>query len=187
MSSESFNDPAGAPAQVPALPAAWLQNGLHSADWEALPPKARHTYRLSTLVPFAGLGVGANVLAWVGFAEEGWLWTGLAAAALLALLAWGWVYGGIRHRRTRYLLDADGLRIRRGWLFRRETRVPRTRVQHLDLERGPVERALGLATLVVHTAGTRMNAVNLAGVSVERGRELRNDLVDREDGDDDAV
>ena len=50
-----------------------------------------------------------------------------------------------------------------------------------------IERMLGLASLVVHTAGTRMNAVRLAGMDAVRGREVRNDLIDRDGDDDDAV
>ena len=67
--------------------------------------------------------------------------------------------GGKQYRYTFWKLDADGLAIRRGRLWQRETRVPATRVQHLDLKRGPLQRQRRLATLVVHTAGTRHSAV----------------------------
>lgn len=184
----SEHEPPVDAAQTPStLPEAWTRNGIHSSDWEPLPDRAKLAYRISSLLGFGLPLAGASIALGVVFRDHGaLLWAGLVALWLLALVG-AWVHGGVRHRRTRYLLDDDGLRIRRGLCWRKETLVPRSRVQHLDLERGPIERWRGLATLVVHTAGTRMNAVNLPGVDVARGRELRNDLVDREAGDDDAV
>lgn len=87
-------------------------------------------------------------------------------------------------RRTRYVLDAEGLLIVRGVIWRSETRVPRSRVQHTDINRGPIDRWLGLAELKVHTAGTRLAAISLGGLGEDDARRLRNDLLGE---DDDAV
>jgi membrane protein YdbS with pleckstrin-like domain len=76
-------------------------------------------------------------------------------------------------------LDDDGLRVRRGHYWRRETLVPRARVQHLDIERGPIERHFGLATLVVHTAGTRLSALRQPGFDEHDAEALRQALVPR--------
>ncbi len=80
----------------------------------------------------------------------------------------GW--GGKRHATPRWRLDDDGLAVRRGRLWRSETRVPASRVQHLDLKHGPLERRRALATLVVHTAGTRNSAVTVAAPGRRRRR-----------------
>jgi uncharacterized protein len=175
------------PQHADALPDAWTRNGLHSADWEALPPKARVAYVLSSMLGFGIPATGAAlVLGFVFHDHDTWVIAALIAGWLL-VLALAATHGHVRHRRTRFVLDEVGLRIRRGLWWRSETLVPRSRVQHLDLERGPIERMLGLASLVVHTAGTRMNAVRLAGMGAMRGREVRNDLIDRDGDDDDAV
>jgi uncharacterized protein len=160
---------------------------LLNDSWEQLPPKAHLAYRLSSVLGLGGPATGFAVALGVGFRDAGaWVLPAIVVGWLLTLAA-AFVRGGIQHRRTRYLLDGDGLRIRRGLCWRSETLVPRSRVQHMDLERGPVERGLGLASLVVHTAGTRTNAVRLAGVDASRARALRDALVDRAPGDDDAV
>lgn len=109
------------------------------------------------------------------------------ALVLLCAVLGGWL-NRRRARRVRYALLGEGLRIRRGLYFWQEIVLPRSRVQHLDLERGPIERHLGLATLVIHTAGTRMNAVRLAGLDEQRARALRDALLPNEAGaHDDAV
>lgn len=158
------------------------------APWLALPDKARIAYRIATL-----LGMGLPVMGLAGFGMLVMrrnfpmypLWALLGVVAVLAL---AWWLGGARHRHTRYRLDEDGLHVARGIWWKGETLVPRTRVQHLDLERGPIERRLGLASLVLHTAGTRLNAVKLAGLDADEARAIRNELVDREaDADDDAL
>jgi uncharacterized protein len=48
--------------------------------------------------------------------------------------------------------------------------VPRERVQHTDVERGPLGRRFGLATLVVHTAGHQDSEIRLEGL--EHGTAL---------------
>ncbi|KLD77602.1 PH domain-containing protein [Xanthomonas hyacinthi] len=107
------------------------------------------------------------------------------AAALGALF--GACIGFVRHRRIRWRLDAQGLDLRRGRLWQSEVHVPISRVQHLDLRRGPLERAARLATLVVHTAGTRHNAVAVPGLDQADAERLRERLAHQLDHDDDAL
>lgn len=95
----------------------------------------------------------------------------LAGAAIGA-----WV-GRARWRRTRWKLDDRGFFVRRGWLFRTEVMVPRSRVQHLDLERGPIERHFGLASVIVHTAGSQTPALRQSGLADADAVALRDALI----------
>ena len=74
--------------------------------------------------------------------------------------------------------------MRRGVFWRSETLVPRSRVQHIDLNRGPLDRRFGLATLKVYTAGTKLASVSVDGLPEARAAQLRDALVSH---DDDAV
>ena len=107
-------------------------------------------------------------------------------ASLVLLPAWGVWMAFRRYRYARWLLDDTGLGYRRGRMWQVETRVPRTRVQHVDLKHGPLERRFGLATLVVHTAGTRDSAVAVAGLDAAEAARLRDRLAQQVDDDDDA-
>ncbi|WP_294991425.1 PH domain-containing protein [uncultured Stenotrophomonas sp.] len=163
-------------ASIPVPPA---------ADWQALPQRAA---RLAALAgAFGGLflpGLPLAAAAWF-FDLPGGLWT--AAAGLLAGVAFGAWLGRRRLLRTRWRLDAQGLGLRRDLMWQLETRIPISRVQHLDLRRGPLERRAGLATLIVHTAGTRMSAVTISGLDDADAERLRDTLSHQLDQDADAL
>ncbi|UIP07416.1 PH domain-containing protein [Erythrobacter sp. SDW2] len=94
--------------------------------------------------------------------------------ALVGLVLWR-----MPHRRfiaRGYALEADRLRVVRGILFRSDTVVPFGRVQHIDVDRGPLERYFGLATITLHTAGTHNASVKLPGLLHETALTIREEI-----------
>ena len=172
-----------AAAPIPPLPGA--DTNLQPGDWQHLP--ARGT-KLAALGSALGFAIPATVAAALLSAGTGlanpWLLAPLCGLVGAAFGAW---LGAKRHRRTLWKLDADGFALRRGRWWQTESRVPISRVQHLDLKRGPLERAFRLATLVVHTAGTRMSAVSVSGLDGDDAERLRDRLARQLDHDDDAL
>lgn len=81
-----------------------------------------------------------------------------------------------RWRRWSHAFTGRELHVSKGWLVRTRTVVPVSRVQHIDVSQGPLERSVGVATLVLHTAGTEGNRVRLPGIRRERAEEIR-DLI----------
>jgi membrane protein YdbS with pleckstrin-like domain len=67
----------------------------------------------------------------------------------------------------------DDLLVRHGLMVRRLSIVPYARMQFVDVTAGPVERALGLATVVLHTAAAASDArvPGLAGPEAARLRD----------------
>jgi hypothetical protein len=159
---------------------------LHPPDRKSIQVERLGCGVMSLVLVAAGLvgGVTGAIALW-----SQWLAvSGIAAAfvvvvGLLATGAWWWPLAAYRHRW--YRLDDDGLEIRNGVIFRRVVYVPRSRVQHTDVNQGPIERLFGLAHLVIHTAGTLSASVTLAGLDQDRAIRIRNHLV--RTGDDDAV
>lgn len=153
-----------------------------TAEWQRLP------IRGAALAAFGNaLGFAIPAALAAGFAarltETGSIWLMAPAGLLLGAALGAWL-GVKRHQRTLWKLDEHGFALRRGRWWQTESRVPISRVQHLDLKRGPLERAFKLATLVVHTAGTRMAAVSVSGLDGEDAERLRDRLADQLDGDD---
>lgn len=107
----------------------------------------------------------------------------LAGSALVTgLLLW---WPAVTYRHTTYEISEQGIRIRRGVVWRTVSSVPRSRVQHTDVAQGPVERMFGLATLIVYTAGTHHASVTLSGLARETAFLIRDHLI--AGGKDDAV
>ncbi len=161
-------------------------NPVHAhGDWQPLPARAARLAALEGAVgglflPGAVLAGAYWLLGWPAPLQVGLLW-------LLAGAAVGAAFAHRRLRRTRWRLDAQGLGLRRDLLWQLETRVPVSRVQHLDLRRGPLERRARLATLVVHTAGTRLSAVVVSGLDEADAEYLRDTLAHQLDQDADAL
>jgi membrane protein YdbS with pleckstrin-like domain len=90
-------------------------------------------------------------------------------------------------RRLAYQLREHDLSLRSGVITHRVESLPFSRVQHVNVHRGPIERSLGLATLLVSTAGPDISIPGLAQVDAERIKLLvteRADVVDDETVDD---
>jgi membrane protein YdbS with pleckstrin-like domain len=110
----------------------------------------------------------------------------LGAAAVSALLAWlAQAWPEVEYRRSAYRVDADGIEIRRGVVWRHVITVARSRVQHTDVSQGPLERRHGLATLQIFTAGTDHAQVDLPGLDHATATRVRDHLLPG--GTDDAV
>lgn len=152
--------------------------------WHPLPPAAGRVAAIVGALAGLPFAIGLTVLA--SAVLPGGLGLKIAAGAIALLLCTGLgaLLGRARWRRTTWQLDDRGLHVRRGLVWRKEVLVPRSRVQHLDLERGPIERHFGLATLVAHTAGTRLSALRQSGFLDEDALHLRDALLPEPDADD---
>lgn len=166
-----------APLPPPPLPAAGP-----AAGWQPLPVRAVRVAALSAalsmLVPFAAFAVFATL------ADPGTppVYLGIGALGTAMTAGWAWL-SARRARRTRWRLDGHALGLRRERLWTSDVRVPRARVQHLDVQRGPLQRRFGLATLVVHTAGSQHQALRIQGLAVDDAERLRELLARPDDHD----
>jgi membrane protein YdbS with pleckstrin-like domain len=148
-----------------------------------LDPRSVRADRLSggiaAAVLCAALLVGVLVVGVVGspgligalLLLAGWLAT---SSLVTGLLMW---WPAVRYRHTTYEISDQGIRIRRGVLWREVSSVPRSRVQHTDVAQGPVERMFGLATLIVYTAGTHHASISLSGLAREAALLIRDHLI----------
>jgi len=89
------------------------------------------------------------------------------------------------YRAWGYRIDGKVLETRSGVWFRVVQLLPLSRLQHVDLHRGPIERSLGLASLSLHTAGTVQSAISIPGLEAGLATRLRDQLAAI--GGDDAV
>ncbi|WP_266076339.1 PH domain-containing protein [Haladaptatus caseinilyticus] len=102
----------------------------------------------------------------------------------LVILVVGGTYVALKYRSWQFEIRDDNLYLERGVFTRVTTVVPFVRVQHVDTQRGPIERLVGLGSVVVYTAGSRGADVTIPGLTPERAsnlqRRLRNLAIESE-------
>lgn len=176
--------PSEPPATTRASPSA---PSVEAGAWNPLPQRAFPVYVLGELPSAVLLALPTGVAGLLLGHLLGSRLMGVLAGGALGLAFGLWL--AIRRFRTiHWRLDAQGLAVRSGRLWQQETRVPLTRVQHLDLTRGPLQRSRQLATLVIHTAGSRHSAVSVPDLDLQDAEQLRDQLGrqlddDRDDDD----
>ena len=116
---------------------------------------------------FSGLAI-ANDAALVG--------TAAGVVTLLGLVAW-WVLTRLVYGSYGWALTDGTVEMRFGVIVKRHQVLPRTRVQNVTQSAGPVARWLGLASVVVHSAGANTPNIRLPDVNVETGESLRASLL----------
>ncbi len=81
------------------------------------------------------------------------------------------------YRRLRFGVDATGIAIERGILWRSRIALPRARIQHTDVSQGPLQRRFGVGTLKLYTAGSRYTKIELPGLAHAEAIALRDALL----------
>ncbi|SNR41893.1 PH domain-containing protein [Halorubrum vacuolatum] len=149
---------------------------------QRLHPRVRIVWVVRAIV-FAGLFTLPFVAGfYLGYLPE---WAPTVAGGVLLVI--GVVHALLRYRRWSYEIREDELYLDRGVITQVRTTVPLVRIQHVDSRRGPIERAVGLASCVVYTAGSRGADVRIPGLTPDGANDLRGELkrlAIRADGED---
>lgn len=111
------------------------------------------------------------------------LTTTIAVAVASALVLVG-VFGGVSWwwtalvwRSWRFEVGESALHLRHGVVTTRASTIPYHRVQHIDLESGPLERRLRLTTLVLRTASASSDST-VPGIDAADAEVLRRRILD---------
>jgi membrane protein YdbS with pleckstrin-like domain len=149
-----------------------VEQDLSTIEWNRVDPK----YVIVDLVSYLISGVFMVAISLVPLLvfkwEFGWIPPIVVGAISITLIA-------LTPRRVRaigYALRADDLLFRRGIMWQRFVAVPYGRMQLVDINRGPIDRAVGLSELKFVTAAASSGVV-IPGLPEARAEELRDQLV----------
>jgi membrane protein YdbS with pleckstrin-like domain len=142
------------------------------ADWTGVSPRLATLRRIVLVVSLtlltAALAVGAALLFDAVVAVA-------VVAVAVALAAWQWVVIGRAVRAWGYTERAEDLLVKRGIFWRQLVVVPYGRMQFVDVQSGPLERAFGLASVQLHTAAAGTDA-HIPGLPPAEAARLRDRL-----------
>jgi len=153
--TSSAGPPAPVPAEPPRPPAPVVRELFSNPDGEHLARGAITYWAMGAAgIALAALVVGLLIRA--PLQDLTWLPDALAELPWIAALAGG-AMGALavpplRWRRWRYRVRETDVEVWHGNLFRHRAIVPMNRVQHVEVESGPLMRRLDLATVTIFTA-----------------------------------
>ena len=145
---------------------------LPATDWQRVSPKYIVVDVVGSLIFSIVALAGASIPAFVS--GNFYLWTIPASLAIIFIITLA-----LTPRRVRamgYQLRSDDLLFRKGLMFQRFVSVPYGRMQLVDINRGPLARAVGLSELKFVTAAAATGIV-IPGLREADAEELRDKLV----------
>lgn len=95
----------------------------------------------------------------------------LAAWMVLYSLLLISAYKGYAHRG--YALRERDIIYKKGWLWQSTTVVPFNRIQHIEIDQGPIERMFSLSKLKIYTAGGASSDLTIPGLLPESANKLK--------------
>ena len=145
---------------------------LPGVHWRRVSPKYVVAELIGLIVPLVIFSLGTLPLHLFG-----WPFAWGATIAVIVLVLLSAAFTPRRVRAIGYQLRDDDLIFRRGILFQRVVAVPYGRMQLVDVNRGPLSRALGLSELKFVTAAATSGVV-IPGLPAAEADELRDKLVE---------
>lgn len=122
---------------------------------ETLSKKALKLMRITSVIGLFFLFTPVFILAGVLlYAGNPFIAVLTAVGGVAFCLVYFIVVPPIRFRRYSYLIAADRIEIIEGILFVTRTIVPIDRIHQIDIKRGPLDTAVGVAKVIVTTAGS---------------------------------
>lgn len=150
-------------------------------QWQSLDPRARVAWMVGSAITWLVLGsigiaiemsVGHGLVQFGGRTIPAW---GLLATAVLLVLSLVWAQ--LAWARFRFMLSDRELTVESGVLFRSRRCIPRSRVQHVDIQSGPIDRLLGLVEVHLYVAGGMGPVAQIPGILPVEAEQLKSSLV----------
>lgn len=145
---------------------------ITDTEWRRVSPKYIIVDLVGTLIGAIVTLVATSIAPWVSGLV--WLWAIPGSLAIIFLITL--ILTPRRVRSIGYQLREDDLLFRRGLMFQRFVAVPYGRMQLVDINRGPLDRACGLSELKFVTAAAS-TGVTIPGLPEAEAEELRDRLV----------
>jgi len=117
-----------------------------------------------------GIGVASLIVA-LKFDWPRWIPWAVCAAAVLEVVLSVFVIPPLRWKRWRYEIREEEIDLLQGVLFVKRTVIPMVRIQHVDMNQGPILRKYGLAGVTFSTAAGSHSIPALAEHTADRVRD----------------
>ena len=120
------------------------------------------------------------VAVFVLIAIQGWItWFVLPLVFPIVLFTFAQAMIRKAYAARKYALRERDITFQKGWIWWSETVVPFNRIQHCEIEQGPIEKMYGLSTLEVYTAGKNSSDLSIGGLERPVAEKLKDFILGR--------
>jgi hypothetical protein len=151
---------------------------IEQADFQKHPIRFLNKKLIAKLILFISLLI-ATLMVWFFVDEiENWMgYSGLIIWLLLFLLSIFLAYKEYFIRG--YVLRELDITYRKGWLFQHQITVPFNRVQHTEVNHGPIDRMFQLCELEIFTAGGSASDLSISGLDPADADRLKEYIAEK--------
>jgi len=143
---------------------------VEKSEFQKHPRRFLNKKLIAKVAYFVPILIGVMVLAFV--VEDLWIfWAALGAWLVLLLIALFLSYKEYFVRG--YVLREHDITYKHGWIFHHETTVPFNRIQHTEINDGPIDRLFTLCELDIYTAGGSSSDLSLSGLDPQDAARLK--------------
>ncbi|HRD06122.1 MAG: PH domain-containing protein [Saprospiraceae bacterium] len=144
---------------------------MEAVLYEALHTNTLYVNLIVLCIIFLFIEAGVCVLAFtVEEVRPYWVLSVAGVAIVFGLLAWI-EFKAFKFRG--YALRNHDLLFREGWLWKSWTVIPFNRIQHLEINQGPIDRLFDLASLQLYTAGGASSDIEIDGLTPQRAADIK--------------
>lgn len=146
--------------------------------WLPIDPAYLKAVRIKVSIVHAISVTLATSFAWLLPVPASYICFALIALLLCSFLWLFFLWAPKICARMRYLVREQDVSLQKGFMFWKLASVSFNRIQHLEVGQGPIERAYGIATLVIFTAGTLGSNLQIPGLTLTTAQQLKAQLLD---------
>jgi len=142
---------------------------IDDVNFEPLENNYRKVLLFSNMI-FFGIFLTGSIVAY--FAADAWFVIFIPIAILLiAIISVSLI--NISFKRKGLAVRQKDIIYKSGLIFRKITTVPFNRIQHVEINQGPIEKRFDLSKLEIYTAGGAASDLKIPGLKYENAQKLR--------------
>ncbi|ALM19845.1 hypothetical protein JCM19294_832 [Nonlabens tegetincola] len=144
---------------------------IESFSFEKHPKRFLNKKLIANTLYMIPLAIAVGFL-FYNFSEFPWLgWSGLGLWAFILLFS---LFVNYKEYFVRgYTLREHDITYRKGWIFHHQITVPFNRIQHTEINHGPIDRLFNLCELEIYTAGGSSSDLSISGLDPKDAQNLK--------------
>ena len=115
-----------------------------------------------------------NLVPWQGNRH---IFVMIAAPILTLILVFSFIVTYFGYFKMAFALREKDIYYKKGLIFRKTTIIPFNRIQHCEVNHGPVDRMFGLASLKIFTAGGQASDLEIPGLKESKAHTIKDYII----------